>query len=337
MLLSATRHLVGLRCLSTSSVAFGPRPSKFQQDYNEKQLLKWPPNKVNNFLNIAHRSQTHIIERFGRYNRSVSEGLYVAIPLVEEIVAVVDTREMVERIDPQCAITKDNIQIEISGVVCIQVTDPIKVVYNIQHLKFAIIKLAEAAMREQCGTLTLDQLLHERVLINEGVRKALAHTEEKWGALALRYEVTDIHPDSRVTDALDLQAVAERERRGEVIKAEADRTAKMTRAEGEAFEVERKAKAQAEATVMTAKAQAEATIAAAEARAKAITEVANAMSLPMGIESVRVDLAKDYINNIPKLGQNGRLIMVPEDASDVNGIITKATAIASELLSHSKQ
>lgn len=327
-----------VRCMSTSRVASKQlqRTQSVQEmrkiEENDISLKKYPPWKMNTLLNVAHRSTEHIIERFGRYDRTITDGLYVAIPLVEKIAAVVDTREMVIEINPQRAITQDNINIDISGVVCIQVLDTKKFTYSIQHPKFAIVKLAEAAMRTQCGKLTLDDLLHKRNLINEGVREALAHIEEKWGAIVLRYEVTDIHPDEKVTDAMDLQAVAERERRQEVIKAEADKTSKMLRAEGHAYEVERKAKAEAEATIVSAKASAEATIVASQARAKAIREVAMAMSEPMGVESVRIDLAKDYIGNIPALGENGRLIMIPEDASNVNGMIAKATAIASDLL-----
>jgi len=295
-------------------------------------LREYPPSKFNTVINVARRTIVHIIERIGRYSRAVREGLYFALPLVEKVVAVVDEREMVIKIDPQSAITKDNIQIGISGVVCLRILTPLQMYYNISKPLFAIVQLAESAMREQCGQLTLDQLLHERVRINDGVAHALAHTETQWGTRVLRYEVTDISPDHQVTKAMDLQAVAERERRQDVIKAEAERTSKMIRAEGEAFEVERAAKAHAEATVMRAEADASATIKAAEARAKAITFIALAMNEPMGIESVRVDLAKDYIRNIPELGKNGKLIMIPEDATDVNTMITKATSIASELL-----
>lgn len=322
------KNLLYQRCLSSRNDG----TAAFRKADRDSFLRDYPPSKVNTIVNVARSSQVHIIERFGRFSRSVREGLYFSVPLIDKIVAVVDEREMVIKIDPQSAITKDNIQIGISGVVCLRILTPIRMYYNISKPLFAIVQLAESAMREQCGQLTLDQLLHERVRINEGVANALSHTETEWGTRVLRYEVTDISPDPQVTKAMDLQAVAERERRQDVIKAEADRTSKMIRAEGEAFEVERAAKAQAEATVMKAEADAIATIKAAKARAEAITSVALAMNEPMGIESTRVDLAKHYIRNIPKLGKNGKLIVIPEDASNVNGMIIKATSIAAELL-----
>lgn len=305
--------------------------ASLRKSERDQYLREYPPSKMNTVINVARSSQVHIVERFGKFHRAVKEGLYFSVPIVDKIRAVVDEREMVIKIDPQSAITKDNIQIGISGVVCLRILDPVMVYYKISKPLFAIVQLAESAMREQCGQLTLDQLLHERVRINDGVAHALAHTETQWGTKVLRYEVTDISPDHQVTKAMDLQAVAERERRQDVIKAEADRTARIIRAEGEAFEVERAAKAQAEATILKADADAAATIKAAEARARAITSVAEAMSEKMGIESVRVDLAKDYIHNLPKLGENGKLVMIPADATDVNAMIARASSIVSDM------
>jgi regulator of protease activity HflC (stomatin/prohibitin superfamily) len=245
----------------------------------------------------------------------------MALPLIDQIVAVVDLREMVLRIQPQHAITKDNINIWLSGVVCVKVIDPKAFTYNIQRPLYALLKLAESSMRAECGKLNLDSLLHERVLLNDGVKHSLAHTREAWGVEVLRYEVTDINPDERVMEAMDLQAVAERERRREVIKAEADRQATMTRAEGDAYAVEREARAKAEAIKM-----------AADAQAYAVAAVATAMAGPLGRESVQIDLAKDYIQTLSKLGENSRLLMIPGDPSDVNAVVSRATAIASQLL-----
>lgn len=292
-----------------------------RKEFSETELLNYPPSKPNTVLNVAQRSQVHIVERLGSYHKSMSEKLYLAVPVIDQIVSVVDLREMVLKIEPQHAITKDNINIWLSGVVCVKVCDPKAFTYNIQKPLFALLKLAESSMRAECGKLDLDSLLHERVLLNTGVKASLDHTREAWGVEVLRYEVTDINPDERVMEAMDLQAVAERQRRQEVIKAEADRQARMTRAEGEAYQVEREARAQAEAIKM-----------AADAQAYAVSAVATAMSGPLGREAVQIDLAKNYIHTLSQLGSNSRLLMIPGDPSDVNGMITRATAIASELL-----
>lgn len=285
------------------------------------EIYDYPPEKANTVLNIAQKAQVHVIERLGRFHTTKTSGMYFAFPLIDRIIAVVDEREMVVQISPQHAITKDNVTINLSGVVCVRVSDPLKFAYKIQRPLFALINLAESSMRAECGKLTLDELLHTRATLNKGIRDAMAHTNDNWGVDVLRYEVTDIHPDARVSASLNLQSLAEREKRQEIIKAEGDRQAQQTRAEGQAFDIERQASANAKAIKL-----------GADAQAYAIIKIAEALRSDMGRESVQIDLAKGYFETLSKLGEKSRLIMIPEDASDVSKMITRATSVASDIL-----
>jgi len=301
--------------------AIGRRNMSLIITKDSPEIYEYPPAKTNTLLNIAQKAQIHVVERLGRFHTAHTSGLYVAIPLIDRVVAVVDEREMVVQISPQHAITKDNVTINLSGVVCVRVSDPMKFTYNIQRPLFALINLAESSMRAECGKLTLDELLHTRATLNKGIQHAMAHTEDNWGVAVLRYEVTDILPDERVSKSLNLQSLAEREKRQEIIKAEGDRQAQQTRAEGEAYDIERQASANATAIKLDA-----------DARAYAIAKIAEAINCPMGKESMRVDLAKEYFDTLSKLGDKSRLIMIPEDASDVTKMISRATAVASDIL-----
>jgi regulator of protease activity HflC (stomatin/prohibitin superfamily) len=193
---------------------------------------EWPTHKTNCLLNICRQGELHIVERFGRYQNSVVPGLYVAIPFVDTIKRV-DMREKAIPIEPQMAISRDNVSVRMSGVVYLRFVEPFKAVYGHFSPLYACLKHSESAMRAAIGELELDALFHDRSALNIKITQAISDAASQWGIEVLRYEVTEILPDRIISDAMDRQAQAERIRREQVLKAMGDKEAAVLRSQGE--------------------------------------------------------------------------------------------------------
>lgn len=176
--------------------------------------------------------QLACVERLGRYQRTMHPGLNFIIPFLERLIKV-DMREQVVDVPPQEVITKDNATVTVDAVIYYEVTDPVKVLYNVAQFRLATIKLAQTNLRNVVGDLSLDESLTSRERINARLRDVLDEATDKWGARVTRVELQRIEPPSDVTEAMHRQMKAERERRAVVLEAEGFKTAAILRADGE--------------------------------------------------------------------------------------------------------
>ena len=190
--------------------------------------------------------QKGLIERLGRYQRTVDSGLKIIIPIIESIIKI-DMREQVVDVPPQAVITKDNVAVEVDAVVYYEITDPVKVEYNINDFYKAATKLAQTNLRNLIGDLALDESLTSRETINNALRKVLDDATDKWGARVTRVELQRIEPPRDVTEAMHRQMKAERERRAVILEAEGTKTSAILTAEGQKQSQILKAEGQAEA------------------------------------------------------------------------------------------
>ena len=197
-------------------------------------------------LRIVRPWEKGLIERLGRYQRTVGSGLTVIIPFLERLMKV-DMREQVVDVPPQHVITKDNVAVEVDAVVYYEVTDPVKVTYNVENFYIAATKLAQTNLRNLIGDLALDESLTSRELINTKLREILDDATDKWGTKVTRVELQRIEPPQDVTDAMHRQMKAERERRATILEAEGQKQAVILEAEGFKQAAIRKAEGQAEA------------------------------------------------------------------------------------------
>lgn len=180
---------------------------------------------------IVRPWQKGLVERLGKYQRTVDSGLTIIIPIIENI-AKVDMREQVVDVPPQAVITKDNVAVEVDAVVYYEITDPVKVQYNITDFYLAATKLAQTNLRNLIGDLALDESLTSRETINSALRQVLDDATDKWGARVTRVELQRIEPPRDVTEAMHRQMKAERERRAVILEAEGTKTAAILTAEG---------------------------------------------------------------------------------------------------------
>jgi len=208
-------------------------------------------------IKIVRPWQKGLIERLGKYQRTADSGLSLIIPFMEKMIKV-DMREQVVDVPPQGVITKDNVVVEVDAVVYYEVTDPVKVTYNVSSFYLAATKLAQTNLRNLIGDLALDESLTSRELINTKLREILDDATDKWGTKVTRVELQRIDPPADVTEAMHRQMKAERERRAMILEAEGHKQSAILKAEGDAEAVRRVADAEKYRKLTVAAGEAEA-------------------------------------------------------------------------------
>jgi regulator of protease activity HflC (stomatin/prohibitin superfamily) len=182
-------------------------------------------------VKIIQQYQQGLIERFGRYRKTLDPGLHLIVPFIEKV-RKVDMREQVVDVQPQEVITKDNVVVTVDAVVYYQATDPVKLSYNVANFILAATKLAQTNLRNVIGDLDLDEALTSRETINNELREILDEATDVWGTRIVRVEIQRIDPPADVTQAMHRQMKAERDRRAIVTEAEGQREAAILKAEG---------------------------------------------------------------------------------------------------------
>ncbi|UCG41396.1 MAG: SPFH/Band 7/PHB domain protein [Acidimicrobiia bacterium] len=182
-------------------------------------------------LRIVRQYEKGLVERFGRYTKTLEPGLNLIIPFVDRVIKV-DMREQVVDVPPQEVITRDNVVVTVDAVVYFQPTDPVKLQYNVANFIVAATKLAQTNLRNIVGDLDLDGALTSRETINTQLRDILDDATDPWGTKVVRVEIQRIEPPPDVTEAMHRQMKAERERRAVILEAEGEKRSQILKAEG---------------------------------------------------------------------------------------------------------
>jgi regulator of protease activity HflC (stomatin/prohibitin superfamily) len=227
-------------------------------------------------IRIVRPYQKGLIERLGKYQRTVGSGLTFIIPFIETL-KTVDMREMVVDVPPQDVITKDNVVVQVDAVIYYEVTDPVKVTYNVGNFYMAVTKLAQTNLRNLIGDMELDKSLTSREVINNKLREILDEATDKWGTRVTRVELQRIEPPADVTEAMHRQMKAERDRRAMILEAEGKKQSAILEAEGHKRAAILKAEGDAEAVKRVADAEKYKLTTVAEGEALAILNVFKAI------------------------------------------------------------
>lgn len=211
-----------------------PRASIAARAYSMggSNIEQWPQSAANTVINMCPQGKYMVIETLGKFSNIQESGLFFLIPFFQKIAYVVDMREKAMEIDPQPAITRDNVSLQVSGNVFMRFVDAHKAAYGSFNPQYAVIQNAQSAMRAIIGKMELDEILHARSKINEAVTASLGMNSEPWGIEVLRYEITQLTPNHEIQHAMDKQAVAERDRRERVKNAEGMKEAAVLESEG---------------------------------------------------------------------------------------------------------
>ena len=298
---------------------------------NNVAVESFPPSAPNTVINTCPQGQLVVLERFGRMHRVEQPGLFFAVPFVDRLAYVVDMRELTLAISPQSAITKDNVSVDVGGALFVQVVDPVKACYGVRRVLVAIKTHAISAMRTTIGSVELDELLHNRHLLNERLQEQLVPAAEPWGLSVKRLELTEIHPDSEVSRAMDAQATAERRKRERILQAEGVREQHIRESEGVRQEQINHAEGQRQKTVLLAEARRDQQILEAEGHAEALERVATALAKPGGKDAMSFYLAESYMRMVGAGLHETSTVFIPEDIGDVSQVIAKGMGVAQTL------
>jgi regulator of protease activity HflC (stomatin/prohibitin superfamily) len=278
-------------------------------------------------LKIIRPWEKGLIERLGKYQRTVDSGLTLIIPFWERIMKV-DMREQVVDVPPQAVITKDNVAVEVDAVVYYEVTDPVKVTYNIANYYYAATKLAQTNLRNVIGDMALDESLTSREVINTKLRQILDDATDKWGTRVTRVELQRIEPPVDVTEAMHRQMKAERDRRAMILEAEGHKKSAILEAEGTRQAAILNAEGEAEAIKKVADADKYQKLTVAKGEAEAIQTVYGAIHKGNPTNDL---IAIKYLEALQKIadGQATKLIL-PYEASGILGSIAGIAEILKE-------
>lgn len=268
-----------------------------------------------------------LIERLGKYQRTAGSGLTLIIPFLEKMIKV-DMREQVHDVPPQAVITKDNVVVEVDAVVYFEVTDPIKVTYNVSNFYTAATKLAQTNLRNLVGDLALDESLTSRETINTKLRQILDDATDKWGTKVTRVELQRIEPPKDVTEAMHRQMKAERDRRAMILEAEGRKKSAILEAEGTKQAAILKAEGQAEAIKKVADAEKYQKLTVAKGEAEAIERVYGAIHTGNPTNDL---IAIKYLEALQKMADGqATKIFLPYEASGVLGSIAGISELLKE-------
>lgn len=273
-------------------------------------------------IKIVRPYERACVERLGKYQRTVSPGLNFILPFIDRLIKV-DMREQVVDVPPQEVITKDNATVTVDAIVYYEVTDPVKVLYNVAQFRLATIKLAQTNLRNVVGDLSLDESLTSRERINAKLRDVLDEATDKWGAKVTRVELQRIEPPSDVTEAMHRQMKAERDRRAAVLEAEGHKQAAILKADGERQARVLEATGQAEAIERVATAEKFKLLTVAEGEGQAIERVYSAIHKGNPTKDL---ITIKYLEALGKMADGkASKLFVPYEAS---GIISSLAAVA---------
>jgi regulator of protease activity HflC (stomatin/prohibitin superfamily) len=278
-------------------------------------------------IRIVPQRSAYIVERFGKYRATLLAGFHVIIPFADRVAYKHTLKEQVIDVAAQTCITKDNISVEVDGVLYLQLMDPQKASYGIDNYRFASIQLAQTTMRSIIGKMELDRTFEERDSMNGTIVAAVDNASDPWGVKVTRYEVKNITPPQSIKDAMEKQMRAEREKRANIANSEGDMQARINRAEGEKRELIAHSEGEKMKRINEADGSAAEIEAVAMATAKGIREIAIAINAPGGQDAVNLRIAEQYIQEFGKLAKTNNTMIIPSNMADLSSLIATATQV----------
>lgn len=271
-----------------------------------------------NIIKIVPQSEMWVVERLGRYNKTLQPGLSVLIPFIERVVNRVNMKEILIDIPQQDIISKDNASVSIDAVCFIRITDPYKATYQVDNLEYAIENLALVNIRNELGKMELDEILSSREVLNSAITNQIDDATNPWGVKVQRVDIKELEPARSIKETMEKQIKAEREKRAEILTAESIKKSKILQAEGENQSIILRA----EAEKREAELRAEAREREAEAEAKATKMLSEAIKNGDD-KAINYFIAQKYTKALENIGSssNSKLVLMPLEASNLMGSI----------------
>ncbi len=276
---------------------------------------------------VVPQQSAYVVERLGKYAKTLNAGFHILMPFVDVIRYRHSLKEFALDIPAQICITRDNVQVQVDGVLYLKVLNPERASYGIADYMFAISQLAQTTLRSEVGKIDLDRTFEERTNINTSVVSELDKASEPWGVKVLRYEIKNITPPADVLAAMEKQMRAEREKRAVILTSEGTRDAAINTAEGVKQEVIKASEARKQQQINEAEGEAQAILAVARATADGLRMVAEALMVDGGDKAMQLRVAEQYVQQFGELAKKTTTLVLPANTSDVASMIALATQV----------
>ena len=278
-------------------------------------------------IKIVPQQHAWVVERLGKYDRTLTPGLKFVIPFVERVAYQHSLKEVPLDVPSQVCITRDNTQLQVDGIIYFQITDPMRASYGSSNYIFAITQLAQTLLRSVIGKMELDKTFEERDSINASVVNALDEAAMNWGVKVLRYEIKDLTPPAEILRSMQAQITAEREKRALIAASEGRKQEQINIASGGREASIARSEGERQAEINKAQGEAAAITAVADATADAIRKIAAAIQQPGGGDAVQLKVAEKAVEAFAQLAQKNNTMIVPGNMSEVSALIGTAMTL----------
>jgi len=285
---------------------------------------------IASMIKIVPQRTAIIVERLGKYRATFLAGFQVLIPFIDKVRYKHTLKEQAIDVASQICITRDNISVEVDGILYLQVLDPKKASYGIDNYRFASIQIAQTTMRSVIGKLELDRTFEERETINTSIVEAVDKASDAWGVKVSRYEVKNIVPPQSIKDAMEKQMRAEREKRAIIAESEGAKQANINVAEGDKQARIRNSEGEMQKRINEATGRASEIEQLATATSNGLRAISLAISEKNGLNAVNLRIAEQYLTEFGKLAKTNNTLIVPSNLTDLAGVIATATSVFNE-------
>jgi len=269
-------------------------------------------------IRLVPTKKAYIIERLGKYHKTLGPGFHALIPFIDKVAFIQDLKERTIDVPPQDCFSRDEVNVVVDAVIYLSVMDPAKASYGVTNFVYAAIELAQTSTRSIIGTLDLDRTFEERELISAKVVEVLNHAGQTWGLRVHRYEIKNIMPPHSVQNAMEKQVNAEREKRAILAKSEGDKQSRINMSEGSKREMINISEGHMQRRINEAEGQAAEILTIAQATAESIKRISSALSEKGGEKAYNLKLGEKYLNQMEHLADKSVEVIVPADISNFN-------------------
>ncbi len=285
---------------------------------------------IASMIKIVPQRTAIIVERLGKYRATFTAGFQLLIPFFDKVRYRHTLKEQAIDVAPQICITRDNIAVEVDGILYLQVLDPQKASYGIDNYRFASIQIAQTTMRSVIGKLELDRTFEERETINVTIVEAVDKASEPWGVKVTRYEVKNISPPQSIKDAMEKQMRAEREKRAIIAESEGAKQAKINVAEGDKQALIKNSEGEMQKRINEAAGRSSEIEQIAKATSNGLRAISLAISEENGLNAVNLRIAEQYLLAFGNIAKTTNTLIIPSNLTDIAGVIATATSVFNE-------